>query len=289
MTMDTNEGRAKDAIRAALQNLLWQVEQFCEQYGEADFETAQARAALSTPSPAPEVGGAVAWQERQQTREGWTSWYDASAKTAMGKGPGLSEVLNGIEYQWRPLFAAPQPADVMGVLAECVAAMEMKQRVTMWEQDGDRSKFSAALESARRALAAGALQAEHPLDALMPEICQLIDAVKIEWQQQGCWSEWDQSVRDRIAAYNIAKMKGASAGADAAGAVPEGWQSMETAPKTGLIDIWTTRRHIDCYYDRICDEHRCITEGHLIRLQDAQFWMRPPNQPAARQSPAKGE
>jgi hypothetical protein len=45
----------------------------------------------------------------------------------------------------------------------------------------------------------------HPLDMLLPEICQLIDAVKVEWSQQGCWSEWDQSVRDRITAYNISR------------------------------------------------------------------------------------
>lgn len=52
----------------------------------------------------------VAWQERQQTSTGWTPWYDAELPTSMDKGPGLSEVLGGIEYQWRPLYAAPQPA-----------------------------------------------------------------------------------------------------------------------------------------------------------------------------------
>lgn len=46
----------------------------------------------------------------------------------------------------------------------------------------------------------------HPLDSLLPEICQLIDACRMDWQQQGCWSEWDQSVRDRITAYNLARL-----------------------------------------------------------------------------------
>lgn len=50
----------------------------------------------------------------------------------------------------------------------------------------------------------------HPLDELLPEICQLIDAVKAEWSRQGCWSQWDQSVRDRIAAYNIQRHKAAA-------------------------------------------------------------------------------
>lgn len=48
--------------------------------------------------------------------------------------------------------------------------------------------------------------ATHPLDALLPEICNLIDGCKLDWQAQGCWSEWDQSVRDRITAYNLARL-----------------------------------------------------------------------------------
>ena len=44
------------------------------------------------------------------------------------------------------------------------------------------------------------------LDVLVPEICQLIDGCKQDWQPQGCWSEWDQSVRDRLSAYSIQKM-----------------------------------------------------------------------------------
>jgi hypothetical protein len=46
-------------------------------------------------------------------------------------------------------------------------------------------------------------KAPHPLDALLPEICQLIDSCKTDWEGQGCWSAWDQSVRDRITAYNL--------------------------------------------------------------------------------------
>lgn len=51
------------------------------------------------------------------------------------------------------------------------------------------------------------------------------------------------------------------------------WQPISSAPKEGLIDIWTDRRHIDCYYDRICGEYRAITNGILFRLSDAKFWM----------------
>ncbi len=44
------------------------------------------------------------------------------------------------------------------------------------------------------------------LEAMLPDICQLIDAVKMEWSQQGCWSEWDQSVRDGITEYNLKRL-----------------------------------------------------------------------------------
>lgn len=51
----------------------------------------------AAPAPKP-----VAWQERQQTIDGWTSWY---AVDKPGAAP--SQVVCGIEYQWRPLFATP--------------------------------------------------------------------------------------------------------------------------------------------------------------------------------------
>lgn len=28
--------------------------------------------------------------------------------------------------------------------------------------------------------------------------CQLLDSVKADWQREGCWSEWDQEVRDGL-------------------------------------------------------------------------------------------
>jgi hypothetical protein len=43
------------------------------------------------------------------------------------------------------------------------------------------------------------------LEALLPEICQLIDACRTDWIARDCWSAWDQSVRDRITAYNLLK------------------------------------------------------------------------------------
>jgi hypothetical protein len=48
----------------------------------------------------------------------------------------------------------------------------------------------------------------HPLDVLLPEICQLLDTCREDFMQRGLWTEWDQSVRDRITAYNLAKLRG---------------------------------------------------------------------------------
>lgn len=52
----------------------------------------------------------------------------------------------------------------------------------------------------------------HPLDALLPELCQLLDAFKREAESNSeGWTEWDESVRTRlrqvIADYNIATMQ----------------------------------------------------------------------------------
>lgn len=66
---------------------------------------------LAAPIVATVPSEPVAWQERQKTIEGWSSWYDAKSPTSMGKGPALCEVLGGIEYQWRPLYAAPGPTE----------------------------------------------------------------------------------------------------------------------------------------------------------------------------------
>ena len=34
--------------------------------------------------------------------------------------------------------------------------------------------------------------------ALLSDVAQILDVVKIEWSAENSWSEWDQSVRDRI-------------------------------------------------------------------------------------------
>lgn len=47
--------------------------------------------------------------------------------------------------------------------------------------------------------------APHPLDSLLPEICQLLDTAREDFKLRGLWTEWDQSVRDRITAYNLSK------------------------------------------------------------------------------------
>jgi hypothetical protein len=47
----------------------------------------------------------------------------------------------------------------------------------------------------------------HPLDLLLPEICQLLDTCGEDFKLRGLWTEWDQSVRDRITAYNLNKMR----------------------------------------------------------------------------------
>lgn len=55
-----------------------------------------------------EVGEPVSYQERQQTNDGFTEWYDAYAGADIcGQG---SKVCGGIEYQWRGLYTSDQVA-----------------------------------------------------------------------------------------------------------------------------------------------------------------------------------
>ena len=37
-------------------------------------------------------------------------------------------------------------------------------------------------------------------NSLYPELAQLVQGCKQDWTVQGCWSEWDQSVLDRLQA-----------------------------------------------------------------------------------------
>lgn len=116
-----------------------------------------------------------AWQERQQTIDGWTSWYDASATTAVKKGRGFSEVINGIEYQWRPLYAAqpsPTMADVIGRAYEegLVHGQGLALKLRLADHGAD-------------AIAAG-----EPTDAALTqraELMRLIDAYAFDYQRDG--------------------------------------------------------------------------------------------------------
>jgi hypothetical protein len=63
------------------------------------------------------------------------------------------------------------------------------------------------------------------------------------------------------------------------------WQPITTAPKDGLIDIWTVgfgadpHRVSDCYYDSICSEWRTSRPMGYLHCIPGRFvthWMRPP-------------
>jgi hypothetical protein len=42
---------------------------------------------------------------------------------------------------------------------------------------------------------------------LLTDIAQLLDRAKQEWAAEGAWTEWDQSVRDRITGAIVKLMK----------------------------------------------------------------------------------
>lgn len=103
---------------------------------------------------------------------------------------------------------ASAPSSVMSALHDALEFID-DQADVVDGPDGEQVPNKAMqLAGNIRAVIAGTSPITHPLDALLPEICQLIDACKTDWQAQGCWSEWVQSVRDRITAYNLARLEG---------------------------------------------------------------------------------
>jgi hypothetical protein len=67
------------------------------------------------------------------------------------------------------------------------------------------------------------------------------------------------------------------------------WQPIKTAPKDGLIDIWTVgwgakpHRVSDCYYDSICGEWRTsrpMGQLHCVKERYVTHWMPRPAGPA---------
>ena len=50
-----------------------------------------------------------------------------------------------------PVYSHPAHDDT-ALLRQCLDAMELKQRVTLWEQDSDKTKFNAAITALRERL-----------------------------------------------------------------------------------------------------------------------------------------
>lgn len=42
-------------------------------------------------------------------------------------------------------------------------------------------------------------------DGFLCEVAQLLFSVKMDWEQSGAWTEWDQSVLDRFAKFRAAR------------------------------------------------------------------------------------
>lgn len=79
-------------------------EEYASAYVQNDWEAFQAGRASITAEAEP-----AAWQERQRILGGqWSDWYGIRFGFGQLKGE-RSEVIDSTEYQWRPLYAAPQP------------------------------------------------------------------------------------------------------------------------------------------------------------------------------------
>jgi hypothetical protein len=65
----------------------------------------------------------------------------------------------------------------------------------------------------------------------------------------------------------------------------DGWMPIESAPKKGLVDIWSDgRRFTECWRDPVCSEYRCLGNSNVLitlPLASCTHWRQPPPPPAA--------
>jgi hypothetical protein len=113
-------------------------------------------------------------------------------KTSAAPGAADEQMLNGLTRA-----ETDATASVMGLVHPAAPGSSRALRAA--SEETPCPVAGAAPTEQQRPLAL------HPLDALLPEICQLLDTAREDFKLRGLWSEWDQSVRDRITAYNLSK------------------------------------------------------------------------------------
>ena len=94
--------------------------------------------------------------------------------------------------------------------AEPVAVRQWHAEFKCWNYDDIEDVLPSC--KGERLYTHPAPEVTHPLEHLLPELCQLLDAFKREAENNGeGWTEWDESVRARlrkcIAEHNIAAMQ----------------------------------------------------------------------------------
>jgi hypothetical protein len=73
----------------------------------------------------------------------------------------------------------------------------------------------------------------------------------------------------------------------------DGWMPIESAPKKGLVDIWSDgRRFTECWRDPVCSEYRCLGNSNVLitlPLASCTHWRQPPPPPSESTGSAPAE
>jgi hypothetical protein len=102
------------------------------------------------------------------------------------------------------------------------------------------------------------------LEALLPDVAQLIDSVKQDWGHQGCWSEWDQSVRDRIGDYNLYRMGQSE--------LPESGTTRRLFPR--VLTGEKAQQYIDVQARRLYEEAVAVSDTGASLWDQTGPWLR---------------
>jgi hypothetical protein len=111
---------------------------------------------------------------------------------------------NGIEERWKVPCSKCNHTGEVPLDDDLHAIRERLQNSVNWMMRGRNTGLCPGVADFEALIRL--IDARHPLDVLLPEICQLLDTARDDFMQRGLWTDWDQSVRDRITAYNLKRL-----------------------------------------------------------------------------------
>lgn len=201
-------------------------------------------------------------------------FLEEALELVQSTGCTSSEAHQLVDYVFRRIVG--EPAQEVGGVMVTLAALCLANGLDMHDAgEVELARIWTKVEAIRAKQAAKPKHSPLPAApvALAPVACGSWDHLKLMMEH----SAWDGALQLADALANIDDFSAAPTQAAPVAQLSEPlkWLPIETAPQSGLVDIFCNdRRYADCHFDKICGEFRHITAcGRLIRLKGASHWM----------------